>query len=226
MSAPGLDVPICAEECSVNGWSGVMVTGGVRTEIKGHAEVGQTCCGQDDYRNLVEETDASRPLEAAYADDGQLGASHRRMSFIRDGGGGLKETHHQVESDNGEQREQHAGKAHPEPVVSVHGEVEADVQETGVCVGRCVVTGHCGRSGPWRRGIETSGGRKGGLAQEGGGGWGRRGGRWREEGRGGKMEWILGWVLYGVDEGHKYNRTSARASTGSIGRRASRPQDD
>ena len=34
----------------------------MRTEIEGHAEVGEARCGQDDYRNLVEESNASRSL--------------------------------------------------------------------------------------------------------------------------------------------------------------------
>ena len=33
-----------------------------RTEIKGHAEVGQAGSGKDHYRNLVKESDASRSL--------------------------------------------------------------------------------------------------------------------------------------------------------------------
>ena len=37
-----------------------------RTEVKGHAEVGEACCGQNDGRDLVEEPDASRPLRVAH----------------------------------------------------------------------------------------------------------------------------------------------------------------
>lgn len=59
---------------------------GVRTEIKSHTEVCQACCGQDDYRNLVEETDASRPLRVAEKDNSQICASRQEKADIRDDG--------------------------------------------------------------------------------------------------------------------------------------------
>lgn len=55
-------------------------------------------------------------------------------------------THHDVEDDGEQQRGDHAHERDPVPVVSVHGEGEADVQERrGLSLGCSTVASHRSR---------------------------------------------------------------------------------